>query len=59
MSVSSWLLVIAIVDVVAITLYPTTATIVNRVDLSLGETGGVILTAVNGWLIAPIVGVFV
>jgi uncharacterized membrane protein len=58
MSVSGWLLLIALVDVVALVFYPLTSTLIGGGPLTGGQTFGVALYWISRFIVAPIVSLW-
>lgn len=57
LSVSSWLLILAIFYVISLSLYPSASALWNTNDLSFWENVGVILFVLTNYLMAPLIGV--
>lgn len=55
MSVSAWILVVAILDVIALAAFPSVSTLVSDASLSGMETVGVVLYGLASWLVAPLI----
>ena len=58
MQVSGWLIVIAILNVVALVLYPTAGAISYHDHLTRTETIGVVLYALTNFILSPLLGFF-
>lgn len=59
LSISGWLLVKAVVDVISLSFYPTASKLLSGANLSGPESFGTVLFVLNAAVIAPLIGVFV
>lgn len=59
LSISCWLLVKALLDIIALALYPTVTTLATNAVLSPTEQAGIILFVLSNAVIAPLIGVWV
>lgn len=59
MSVSGWILVVALVNIVALAIYPSASKIIGDAALTSTESFGVGLYAFANWVLAPLVGLWV
>src|SRR5690349_8392778 len=59
MSVSGWLLVVALLDVIALVFYPLTSKLIAGAPLSGGETFGVTLYWISRFIAAPVASLWV
>lgn len=59
MSVSGWILVVALVNIVALAIYPSASKIIGDATLTASESFGVGLYAFANWILAPLVGLWV
>lgn len=59
MSVSGWILLAAIFNVVALALYPSASKIIGTAGLTGVESAGVVLYAFSNWIVTPIIGLWV
>jgi len=58
-SVSGWILLVALVNVIALAIYPSASKIIGVATLTPAESFGVGLYAFANWVLAPIVGLWV
>ena len=59
MSVSGWILVVAIVNIIALAAYPSASTLLGDTALTSMEAFGVGLYAFANWILAPLIGLWV
>lgn len=59
MSISGWFLVVAIMDIVALALYPSASKMLAASSLSPAETVGVALYGFSNWILTPLIGLWV
>ncbi len=59
LSISGWLLIKAVVDVISLSFYPTVSRLLSGTALTGPETFGTALFTLNAAIIAPLIGVFV
>jgi len=59
LSISGWLLLKSIVDIVALSLYPTVTKLATQATLTVPEQAGVILFIISNAVLAPIIGIWV
>ncbi|MFC1787710.1 hypothetical protein ACFLZY_00625 [Patescibacteria group bacterium] len=58
MSISSWILILAVFDIISLTLYPTVSKLTNEVALTSIEGFGVILFVFSNSILAPLFGLW-
>lgn len=58
MSISGWVLITAVVDILAFSLYPYASKLASTASLTTPETIGVVLYAFSTWILAPILGLW-
>ena len=58
-SISGWLLVKSIVDIVALAMYPTVTKLATQAALTATEQAGVILFIISNAILAPVLGIWV
>ncbi len=59
MSVSGWVLLVALVNIVALAIYPSASKIIGDASLTSSESFGVGLYAFSNWALAPLIGLWV
>lgn len=59
MHISGWLLIVAILDIVALTLYPSSGALTYHANLTTPETIGVIIFAFTKLILSPLLGFWV
>jgi hypothetical protein len=59
MSISGWLLVLAIINIIALVFYPTGTKLFTGAALDGSEQFGVILFSISAYIIAPIIGLWI
>lgn len=59
MQISGWLVIVALVNTIALLLYPSAGAINTHVSLTSGEVAGVILYGISNVLIAPLLGFWI
>ncbi len=59
LSISGWLLLKAVIDVISLSFYPTASKLLSGATLSGPESFGTVLFVLNAAVIAPLIGVFV
>jgi len=59
MSVSGWLLAVAVLNIVALALYPSATVVLSARPYGAAETFGTILLILNNFLVAPLLGIWI
>lgn len=58
MTVSAWMLILAVVDVIALSFYPPASKLLGQATYTGAETFGVILSSISSGLLAPLLGLW-
>lgn len=59
MSVSGWILLVALVNIIALAIYPSASKIIGDATLTSSEAFGVGLYAFANWVLAPLLGLWI